>query len=116
VILAVGDPALTGLALRLFVVLFAARLLGERAGRAGVALVVGLDAVGTLGWLLLSIVAGMATRSAGAGVDSRAVGLTVAALVAFLLAAFGVGQWAVDAVYARTRRGCPSATSRRSSS
>ncbi|MFC4358177.1 cation:proton antiporter [Halobium salinum] len=57
-----------------------------------------------LGWLLLSVVAGMAGRGA---VDLVGAAVTVAALVLFLLGAVTVGQWLVDAVYARTKPGPP---------
>lgn len=59
-----------------------------------------------LGWLLLAVVAGLAGRR-GAAPDLGAAGVTVAALVLFLVGAATVGRWFVDAVYARTRPGPP---------
>ena len=58
----------------------------------------------TVGWLLLSLVAGAARYGS---VDLRAGAIAVAVLTGFLLFAFTVGQWLIDAVYARTQPGPP---------
>ena len=57
-----------------------------------------------IGWVLLSVVAGIAQRGS---VDLPATAVTVGVLVGFFVVMFTVGQRAIDAVYQHTQRGPP---------
>ncbi|EMA37626.1 cation:proton antiporter [Halococcus hamelinensis] len=57
-----------------------------------------------IGWILLSVVAGIARRGS---VDPFATTVTVGVLVGFFVVMFTVGQRVVDTVYRHTQRGPP---------